>query len=90
MRYEFRHWYIPDRMMTPIRLYIKHGVHPGSFLTAVISNDFREAVGHADDENLNNLPAYMDYFYNHAPCSCWGSPEIMNAWMARFPERVQA
>lgn len=71
---------IPERMMPGIRLYINKGIVPGSFLKAVICNDLREAVGCADDENLENLPAFVMYFYNEAPGSCWGSKEKMYAW----------
>lgn len=71
---------IPERMMPGIRLYIDQGIIPGSFLQAVICNDLREAVGCADDENLANLPAFVQYFYNEAPGTCWGSADTMMAW----------
>jgi len=83
-RYSFRNFYIPERMMDGIRLYIDRGIEPGSFLTAIICNDLREAVGRADDENIGNIPAFVSYFYNEAPSPCWGSPERMDAWVARF------
>lgn len=79
--YTFRDWYIPDRMMDGIRRYIDQGIPPGDFLTAIISNDLKEAVGRADEENLANLPAFVSFFYNMAPSRCWGSPEIMDAWL---------
>ena len=82
-RYEFRQWYIPDRMRGGIARYIEQGIPPGSFLQAVITNDLRRAVEQADDENLMNLPAYMAYFYHEAPSDCWGSPEKMKAWLTR-------
>lgn len=78
--YTFRQFYIPDRMMPGIRRYIEEGLVPGSFLSAVICNDLREAVGAADDENLVNLPAFVGYFYNEAPTQCWGSADKMKAW----------
>lgn len=75
--YRCNGYYIPPRMMDAIRRYIDHGVLPGEFLIAVISNDLREAVGRADDENRKNLMAFVGYFYNEAPSTCWGSKEIM-------------
>jgi len=81
MPYTFRDFYIPDRMMEGIERYIKHGISPGHFLTAIITNDLREAVSRADDENIENIPAYVNYFYNVAPAACWGSPEIMDSWI---------
>ena len=82
----FRNFYVPDHMMDGIERYVEHGINPGHFLTAIITNDLRETIGRADDENLQNIPAYVDYFYDNTPASCWGSPEQMGAWVARFAE----
>lgn len=79
---------IPERMMPSIRRYIDHGVKPCDFLTAVICNDLKEAVGRADDENIGALPAYVRYFYNDAPSNCWGSPETMREWLASFDKEA--
>jgi hypothetical protein len=82
--YRFRDFYIPERMMGGIRRYIDQGIPPGDFLTAIICNDLSEAVGRADDENLHNIPAYVSYFYNEAPRTCWHSAAAMEAWIATF------
>ena len=82
--YTFKQFYIPERMMAGITRYIEQGIKPGNFLSAIIQNDLNEAVSRADDDNLMNLPAYVGYFYNEAPSGCYGSPEIMDAWLARF------
>lgn len=81
MEYRFKDFYIPDRMQGAIHRYINNGIRPGSFLEAVICNDLFTAVGKADEENLENLPAYAAYFYNEAPSACWGSKEKMEAWI---------
>ena len=73
---------IPERMAPGIRRYVEEGVKPGDFLCAVIAHDLFEAVGRADDENLENLPAYVAWFYNEAPGNCHGSHEVMLAWIA--------
>ena len=86
MSYTFRDFYIPDHMMGGVERYIENGISPGHFLTAIITNDLREAVGRADDENVKNIPAYVGYFYNEAPLACWGSPESMKAWSNRFTD----
>lgn len=80
--YKFQSFYIPERMMSSLKRYIEEGKKPGSFLTAVIENDFSAACGFADNENIRNLPAYATYFYNEAPSPCWGSKKKMKAWMA--------
>jgi len=82
--YRFRDWYIPQRMMGAIDRYVNQGIQPGHFLTAVISNDLKEALSRADEENLDNLSAYVSYFYNKAPSACWGSEEKMKAWLESF------
>ena len=88
MPYQFRQLQIPDRMMGGIKRYIENGIKPGDFLVSVICNDLREACGQADDENLANLPAFVGYFYNEAPHTCWGSREKMDKWIAKFKEEL--
>ena len=84
--YTFRDFYIPIHMMDGIRRYIDDHIPPGDFLSSIITNDLRESVGRADDENIRNIPAYVSYFYNEAPSSCWGSAEKMNEWLNPLPE----
>ena len=72
----------PD-MMEGVRNYIEHGIPPGGFLQAVICNDLYLAAGKADHRNIGNLPAYVEYFYNHAPMDCWGNKKKMDAWIER-------
>jgi hypothetical protein len=61
--------------------YINHHTPVGSFLTAVLANDLREAVGRADSRNLPLLPLYVQYLYNEAPSACWGSLERVGQWL---------
>ncbi|MBT8489906.1 MAG: hypothetical protein KJN62_02540 [Deltaproteobacteria bacterium] len=79
--YNFHQFYIPARMGSGIKRYIKNRIRPGDFLSAVICNDLKESCGRADDENMANLPAYVAYFYNYAPSPCWGSKEKMELWL---------
>lgn len=88
MSYEFRQYYIPDRMLDGIYRYIQHGILPGSFLTAVLNNNLADAVAHADDENMANLPAYVAYFYNETPSLCWGSAERVRNWVQAKQTKV--
>ena len=81
-----REYGIPDYMIDGLQRYIDHGIQPGSFLSAVLSNDLREAVGRADDTNIHCLPAYIRWLYNEAPAMCWGSPEAVDSWRG-IPER---
>jgi len=72
---------IPEHMQGALRRYVLEGIAPGHFLTAVICNDLKGAVGNADDTNLALLQTYVRWFYNIAPGQCWGSKEKMDAWM---------
>lgn len=82
--YGFTTYYIPERMMPALRHWIDHGIPPGDFLLAVLCNDLMDAIGRADDENRQNLPAYISFLFNEAPSPCWGSPPKVIAWAARF------
>lgn len=73
--------YIPDHMIDGVKRYIDEGIPPGSFLTAVICNDLKEAVGRADHINIKALPNIVSWFYNNAPRTCWGSEENFRAWV---------
>lgn len=43
------------------------GGHLGDFLTAVVKNDLKEAVGRADNVNQKQLWVYPTFIYNCAP-----------------------
>jgi len=79
--YETDGFHIPRYMMDSILRYVDDGVMPGSFLCAVLSNDLSGAVAYADDNNMRNLPAYVRFLYNHCPCGCWGSRDIVTNWV---------
>jgi len=78
--YNFRHWYIPERMLESLERYKNDGTIPGDFLVSILSNDLVAACGRADDENLANLPAYGAYVYNELPGPSWGSKENVLLW----------
>lgn len=77
----FRQFCIPIRMRDFLFRYVEYGIPPGGFLTAVLENNLSEACGRADDENLENLPAYANYLYNHVPTNAWGSPQKVSEWI---------
>jgi hypothetical protein len=80
---------------------VPHGLHDGlieyvasrrqmgHFLTAIVSNDLREACGRADIENRRCLYEIVFFLFNYAPGPCWGSPVNVAAWLAD-PEPVRA
>lgn len=73
---------IPEHMHGPLREYIEHHVPKGSFLKAVLCNDLREAVACADSDNIQNIPAFVNWLHNEAPRGSWGSPEAYENWIS--------
>jgi hypothetical protein len=73
----------PDGTQGCLQRYLENHVPCGSFLTAVLSNDLKEACSTADDFNRHELYNTVYWLYNNAPASCWGSPENVKAWLDR-------
>lgn len=84
--YQFRGFTIPMYILEVLKRYIEYGHQPGDFLTAVLCNDLRAAVGQADDHNIVNLKAYIGFLYQEAPPLCWGSKERMRSWIEQKKE----
>lgn len=82
IEFEGQYAAIPARMQEALRRYVVQGIKPGNFLTAVITNNLRNAVGYADEENLPLLKLYVQWFYNVAPGGCHGTAANMQEWMA--------
>jgi hypothetical protein len=68
---------IPERMRQSIMDYIIHKKEPGHFISSVICNNLRGAVGHADEENLSILKQYVHWFYNVCPSGYYGNENFM-------------
>lgn len=79
--YEYLGFEIRPSMLSALQRYAFDGAPVGDFLRCVISNDFMGACGHADSENLRNLPAFSAWLYNEAPALSHGSGERYNAWL---------
>ena len=80
MNLEMDGYHIPTHMRKALIEWIVMAVPPGNFLSAVLKNDLTEAVGRADDINIDALPRYIKYLYNKAPSQCWGSLERFSSW----------
>lgn len=68
--------------------YINHGIDPGHFMSAVISNDLKESLNRADENSRKNLFDIVSWFYNYAPHDCWGSKERFNTWRGIYNEEM--
>lgn len=74
---------IPVHMHQAVRDYIEHGLPPGDFLTAVLTNNLVEAVGRADDVNIHAIREWAHLLYWELPSDSWGSPAKIEAWIAK-------
>lgn len=72
---------LSDQDLDPIRRFIENKIPPGSFLEAVLRNNLKEAMGRADSRNRRRVFEYVEYLYNYAPATCWGSDEKYEAWL---------
>jgi hypothetical protein len=72
---------VPEHLRDGLLRYLEHGIAPGHFLLAVLTNDLMEAVGRADPESAAGLVSLCSYLYNETPGLCHGSPEKVAAWI---------
>ncbi len=68
--------------------YLNNGIMPGSFMTAVLENNLKEAIGRADVTNRSNLHNIVGYIYNHLPSNSWGSAEKVSDYLKSLKEAV--
>jgi hypothetical protein len=80
---------MPDRIHAGLMGWAKHGVLPGSFVTACLVNDFMEACCRADDETVLCLRDIAKFIYNELPSPCHGSNEAVREWRERCEKRRQ-
>ncbi len=73
---------IPAHMHDAVVNYVMNGISGGSFLDAVLCNDFLNAAGRADAENTRALKNWAIFIYQFTPAFCHGSPEHVNEWCA--------
>ncbi len=79
---------LPEHMRDSARRYVEDGEPVGSFLRAVLENNFVEALGRADTQNRAAIFAWSAWLYNEAPMDAWGSPEKVTAWIATHAEKL--
>lgn len=71
---------IPERIEKAILNHVFHGAMCGHFVTAVLENDLKEAVGMADSECITKLRDIVGFCYNRIPSTCWGDKKTVKEW----------
>lgn len=69
-----------QRMRDSVEQYLLYGIPPGGFMTAVLSNDLKEAAGRADSTNRELLLDWAGWLYNSCPGPAQGSEAKVRAW----------
>ncbi len=72
---------IPGHCEPGLRAYLSLGRPTGSFLRAVISNDFMDAALRADSENIAQLRTYALLLKYAFPDAAHGSRKRYDAWV---------
>lgn len=71
---------LPKDAAEALAAYIKAGIKPNDFFTAIINNNLKEAVEHSTEDNRHYLYKYVGFLYTHAPGLCWGYAEATETW----------
>ena len=77
---------IPENTLETLQAWVQTGRPMGSFCTAVVCNDLKEAFARADENNIRAMFHTVSWMYNHAPMECWGSPKALDTWPKIFKE----
>jgi hypothetical protein len=85
---DFEGSWVPEHTQGALMRYVNHGLHPGGFLTAVITNDLIGAVTRADQWNVQTLPAIVMFMLNAMPAASVGSTENMDHWIKLAQEEA--
>jgi hypothetical protein len=83
--FNFDGYHVPEHTQGALERYLTHGLEPGSFLTAVLTNDLFGAVNRADTWNSQSLADIVKWLYNEAPRGSFGDEELVKAWLNRGP-----
>jgi len=77
---EYELMMVPHGALASLKLWVEERCEPGDFLSAVLKNDLKEAVGRADPYNMAGLKYIVMFLYNHCPGRCWGSAANFENW----------
>lgn len=80
--HSFDLWDVPQEYCQPVRDYLVNGWDPGSFYTAVLANDFMDAVIRSHPGNqIDTLKRLAGWILNTMPDAAWGSYDRVRTWL---------
>lgn len=68
-------------ILQAIEDYVEHGIDPGDFLKAVLSNELHQSFVQADFDNAQSLEDIINFIFHSIPSKCWGSRTKVKDWM---------
>jgi hypothetical protein len=71
---------IPSHSAETLKNYLEHGIPPGGFVEAVLSNNFEAAVRRADSYNKAALSQWGSVLRS-LPKIVWGSRSVVDNWI---------
>lgn len=72
---------LPEHTHSVLVSYIETGEDPyDDFFDAILSNDLKGAIHHADDLNLPIIHHIVAWLYNYAPSACQGTEFKVKKW----------
>jgi hypothetical protein len=75
-------WTVPRDYFDPLFNYLVHGFEPGSFWTAVLANDFMNAVQHSHPSNtIEALKHAVGWIRESFPEESYGDHKTVKAWI---------
>ena len=80
---------IPQHMTGALYRYVEHGIGPGSFLTAVLCNDLKQAIQCADIKNIQCLKEWAQVMTWCVPAECQGSAELVKDWLLKKRKEIK-
>ena len=80
---DFIGYRMTDQSRESLYNYFVHGLEPGGFMTAVLSNDLYSACARADFTNINLIQQYALWIVNHAPHGSYGDRDTVQGWLRK-------
>ena len=79
---------VAENLHEGLMRYFEHHILPGRFLTACLENNLKNAIGFASTKTWDYIFSVMNFLYTFVPDDTWGSKEIVQAWLAPCPRRL--
>lgn len=78
----FFQWDVPKDFAEPMYNYLVHGFTPGSCFTAVLANDFQNAIGHSHPANtITAFKALAGWIRDTVPLYARGTYKAVENWI---------